>query len=53
MKIEPSDIREDIFCNECHAQNDVKRLYLTNNIMILCKDCRKKLIDLLESDINE
>lgn len=50
MKLEPSEIWKDRFCNECNSQDDVRELYLGGMVIALCEDCRKKLIVLLEEE---
>ena len=39
----------DLVCNNCTSQNDVKTIEIRNVIILmLCKDCRRKLKELLE-----
>lgn len=47
MNIHKEEIWKDRFCNECKENQDVKIVEINNNSIALCKDCRKKLIDML------
>ena len=42
-------------CNACHGQDGVKELKICGNIIVLCKDCRKKLIEelMMNRDLKE
>ena len=35
-------------CHECHSEEDVKAIEIGSNCIILCKNCREKLKELLQ-----
>ena len=47
IKLEQSTLYTKRCCNICTSDKDVKELRLGNNIIALCKECRKKLIEVL------
>ena len=41
----------NLVCNNCTSQNDVKTIEIRNvTILMLCKDCRRKLKELLKEE---
>lgn len=40
-------------CNSCNANNEVKELVVGGMVIALCKECRKKLYNILLEEIKE
>lgn len=50
IEIDNSPLFNDSRCNNCHEEKDgTVAINITNRIIRLCKDCRKKLIEVVKS----